>query len=385
MTLPPLAKWIAFTILGLAAVAGGRTPAVALWTVAYVAASVVGATRRSWKAGARARGHRDAEAGARERPLRAGPFVLAGRVAYAEEQPEAMRVEIVQEGSENVSSGTWSHQWNEVDRTLTVHPFYVVRDDGERILVEPTPDGSQLFDDLEDKVPVGEDLQTVSLGSRPQRTRFATLMPDEHVWVTGELDRAFNPEGTGAAAQAGYRESAGPTSWVMRGDPTLLVSSVSLVSDFRSRSQRHASHAFLLLFVLVVPLLIVARYVDRDRGATVTGTVTSVDEVRDRESGRLRGYRARTSHLLGTSDSETLARAPEIGSTMPFRVGEYSANEGTVARMTGGELGLSYMVCVFGIVACCMSTRSATRSLPWYRSDKVKLTESGQGRLPGGA
>lgn len=371
MTLPPLAKWIAFTILGLAAVAGGRTPAVALWTAAYVAASVVGAIRRSWKAGARARAHRDAEAGARGRPLRTGPFVLAGRVAYAEEQPEAMRVEIVQEGSENVSSGTWSHQWNEVDRTLTVHPFYVVRDDGERILVEPTPDGSQLFDELEDKVPVGEDLQTVSLGSRPQRTRFATLMPDERVWVTGELDRASDPEGTGAA------------SWVMRGDPTLLVSSVSLVSDFRSRSQRHASHAFLLLFVLVVPLLIVARYVDRDRGATVTGTVTSVDEVRDRESGRLRGYRARTSHLLGTSDSETLARAPEIGSTMPFRVGEYSANEGTVARMTGGELGLSYMVCVFGIVACCMSTRSATRSLPWYRSDKVKLTESGPGRLPG--
>lgn len=381
MTLRSLANWLAFSTLSVAALAGGRTPAVALWTVVYVAASVVGAIRRSWSAGARSRSYRDGEAGAREQPLRAGPFVLAGRVAYAKDQPEAMRVEVTQAGTEHESSGGWSHRWTEVHRKLTVHPFYVVRDDGARIRVEPTPNESRLFDEFEDKILVGEELQAAAPGSGPQRARFATLMPDEHVWVTGKLERAFDPEGSGAAAQAGYRESAGPSSWVMRGHPTLLVSSVPLVSHFRSRSQKHASHALLLPFALIVPLLLVARYVDRDRGATVTGTVTSVHEVRDAEDGGLRGYRARASHLLGTSESEVLDRAPEIGSTMPFRVGEHSANQGSVVRMKESEMGFAYMFCLIGIAACCGSTLSATRSLPWYRSDKAKFTESGPGRL----
>lgn len=376
-----LAAFVALFAITVLMCAGDPSPSVAVWTLLYSGAAVFGSLRRAVIAGARARAHQRSEVAALEQPLREGAFVLAGKVAYGKEQPEAMRVEITQHGTEvEGSGGSWRHKWTEVHRKLTVHPFYVVRSSGERVRVEPTPDESRLFDELENKILVQEHVPIETKHSGPLRTRVATLMPDEHVWVTGPLSRVFDLDVGVAVETAGHRESAGPSALVMRGEPTLLVSSVSLTDHFRQRSQKHVKHAFFLLLVGSVPAVVLARYVDRTQGETVTATVEAVSEVTGDE-GRMEGYRAYARHDRRTFESDVLRQSPAIGSTLPFRVGEWSDNQGSVACIGAGELGLSYLFCAFAIIAHCTSVVTSISSLPWYRSEKVKFEEGGRGRL----
>ena len=379
---PGLVALSALVVLGSFALAGDRSLGLVVWACAYLLWAAGAALLRARSAAARARAHHDAETGARELPLREGPCVLAGTVAYARDRTEAMRVEFTQLGSENESSGSWSHKWTEIHRKLTVQPFYVVRDDCERVRIEPTAERSRLYDELENKILVREDLPGVPAGSGPQRARFATLVPEEHVWVTGRLERGFDPENPGGtASQTGYRESAQPSSWVMRGDPTLIVSSVSLAGHFRDRCRRHASHAVFLLLCLVGPLAMLWQYVDRLQGETVTGTVSSVRTMTD-DDDRVTGYVATVRHARGYSESETLANPPTVGtSTLTFRVGAYSDNAGAVARFSENEMVLCFVLCLLALAARCGSTIVLTTSLPWYRSDKMKVEDSGSGRL----
>lgn len=370
----------ALAVLAVLALAGDRSLSLVAWASLYLSLSAGAALLRARSATERANAHGHAEAGAAEQPLREGPCVLAGHVAYAKDHTEAMRVEFTQLGTENESSGSWSHKWTEIHRKLTVNPFYVVRDGGERIRVEPVPEQSRLCDELENQVLIRENLPGVPDGSGPQRARFATLMPDEHVWVTGRLERGFDPERSGAATQAGYRESAQPTSWVVRGDPTLLVSSISLATHFRDRSWRHLRHALFFLLCLVGPLVMLSRYVDRLTGATVTGAVTYVANQTD-DDNRVTGYRATVEHGFGTSKTEELDEAPAIGDQLTFRVGTHSDNPGSAARFSQDEMVLCFVFCLFALLFRCGSAIMLTTSLPWYRSDKVKVEDSGSGRL----
>ncbi len=376
-----LLTWITFLAVIAWALAGARDLSLVGWALAVLLLAAGSALLRARRAAARARAHRQSETGALEEPLGEGSRVLAGYVAYAQGQTEAMRVEFTQLGNESESSGSWSHKWTELHRKLTVQPFYVVRPDGERIRVEPTLSQSKLYDELENKILVRDDLAGVPASSGPQRARFATLLPQEHVWVTGRLERGFDPEHGATASQSGYRESATPNSWVMRGDPTLLVSSVSLAGHFRERAGRHVRHALVLLLCLAGPLAMLERYVDRARGTTVTGVVDRVRTQVD-DDNRPAGYVATVVHSLGQSESESLARAPAEGSAMTFRVGRRSDNPGSSARFTTGEMLLCFFSCLLAFAARGISTVLLTSSLPWYRSDKVKVDDSGSGRLP---
>lgn len=369
--------------LGIAALAGDRTPSFVLWMLLFLAVNMVGSLVRAVRARVRSRAHANTEDQATLAALVEGPCVLEGEVEYAEGADTAMRIEFTQLGSESESSGSWSHKWTEIERKLTVQPFYLRRRDGQRVRVEPKPQQSRLCDELENMVLVREDLAGASPGSAPQRARFATLMPRERVWVTGQLEHGFDPEQTGAAAvQAGYRQSAQPASWIVRGAPVLLVSSISLAQHFRERAARHLRHALVYALAMLAPLTMGERYLDRLFGQTVIGTVESMT-IQTNESDQPTGYEATVRHAHGTSKSESILPAPAVGSSMEFRVGSHCDNPGSTARYTVDETWLNFFLALGVLVCDCVLTILITGSLPWYRSDRIKVEDSGSGRLHG--
>lgn len=367
---------VTLPLLGGAALFGFRGPWLAAWSMLLLGGKVVFAVQRSRRAAQRSRDHAALEAGAALAPLRLGACVLEGEVAYADGADRAMRIDFQQVGTESESSGSWSHAWTETHRKLTVQPFYLVRSDGARLRVEPTLEQSQLYDELEAKILVP--VQHAPAGA-PVRIRYATLVPGERVWITGRLEHGVDPEQAGVAAASGYRESASPTSWIVRGHP-LIVSSVSLASHFAARARQHLVHAVVLLACLSAPVAMLARYLDRVAGVTVTVPVDGVaNETNDDD--RVVGYRARATYRGDRLESDTLDVPPELGSQMEFRVGAFSHNAGRTARFTADEIGLCAAIAIGAVVLGCILHALSARTLPWYRSERVKVTESGSGKL----
>ena len=371
--LTSLAAGLALITACIVSLLGYRGPALAAWSVLMVVAAVVSALRRAARARQRARDHRRVEAGAAATLLSLGPCVIEGRVAYAEGADTAMRIDFEQAGTEKESSGSWSHAWTETHRKLTVRPFYLVRSDDTRIRVEPTSEQSQLFDELEAKI-----LVPVHATTTPTRIRFATLLPGERVWVTGSLNRSVDPEQAGGTA-AGYRHAA--LSWVLRGRP-LIVSSVSLAAHFAARARQHLIHAFVWFALLFLPSIMLARYLDRVQGATVVARVDSVREQTD-EDHNVKGYRARATYEGIRLETDTLNWAPLEGTPLSFRIGAYSHNAGPTPRFSDDEAMLSFAIALVVVGMGCVLQQRSARTLPWYRSDRVKVTERGTGRLSG--
>lgn len=369
-----LAAVLALLVAGTFALGLHRGPALVLWSMVFLLANAIGSLLRRSRARRVARCYADGEDNATLATLAEGPCVLEGTVEYAREADRAMHIEFTQIGSESESSGSWSHKWTETHRKLTVQPFYLRRSDGSRVRVEPDPAQSRLYDELEHKV-------LVRTESPPTRIRFATLMPHEHVWVSGRLERGIDPERE-ASQQVGYRENAAG-SWVVRGAPTLLVSSISLVAHFRARAARHTKSAIVSLCLLIAPLAMGERYMDRANGVTLTGQVEHVTALTD-DDDRVTGYRATARHAKGLSKSESLDAAPKIGSVMPFRVGAHTDNQGTTARFSADESLLNFAIALLLLIIDGVLTLSITGSLPWYRSDRVKVEDHGSGRLSAG-
>ncbi len=162
--------------------------------------------------------------------------ILHGRLEYARDQDYAVRVTIVQEGSENESSGSWTVTWRESGRSVAVAPFYIVHASGARVRVEPGP-RTMLRGDLTSYTPV----------DRSRRHRIATLLPGQDVWVTGQLGKDTDPEAAGS-----YRASV---SWVMR--PTTEAMSVSTETPEKTllASAAHA-RLFARLFAIELAMMV---------------------------------------------------------------------------------------------------------------------------------
>jgi hypothetical protein len=87
-------------------------------------------------------------------------------------------------------------------------------------------------------------------------------------------------------------------------------------------------------------------------------------------------------HARGTSDGGSFEEDPVLGSMLPVRVGEWSDNPGTTARLMGAEWTFAFLFCLVAIIVSCVTVGAAVNSLPWYRSDRVQLQEHVLGRLP---
>lgn len=335
---------------------------------------------RARRAKARARGfEQDSDA--------TGDGVVEGEVAYAQGESTAMRVDVDQTGSESESSGSWSHKWTESSRKLTVRPFYLVqrRESGRRrIRVEPEEGRCQLYDSFENKILV----HLTPAVDPPRRTKTATLVPGEPVWAAGRLVRGYDPEATEAAATA-YRENARAEGWVLRGSPTLLVSSYPLAEHFHERATLHRAQMIVCLVLLVLPTFLVVRWLDRVvEGETVTGRVVSVaeqescstDDNSNTQSCHPTGYLSvvNVDGKMWTSEEEDLE--PKPGDPFTLRLGAFSSNDGPTACFSGGERTAAFFL--LGLTALarivCGVLRNKTR--PWFRS-KTPLVDTGSGRI----
>jgi hypothetical protein len=336
---------------------------------------------RARRAKARARGfEKDGDA--------TGDGVVEGEVAYAQGEGTAMRVDVDQAGSESESSGSWSHKWTEVSRKLTVRPFYLVqeRENGRRrIRVEPEEGRCQLYDSFENRILVDE------TGGMPRRTKTATLVPGERVWVAGRLVRGDDPEATETAATA-YRENARAEGWVLRGSPTLLVSSYPLAPHFHDRAALHRGQMFFCLVLLLLPGLMVWRWFDRVEGDTVTGQVVSVaeqesctndDDNSNVQSCHTTGYVSTVSVAGKAWQSEEEDLEPKPGDPFTLRIGAHSSNDGASAHFTSGERTTAFFLLGFVALVRLILGVVRNRTRPWFRS-KPPLVDTGSGRLGAG-
>ena len=132
-------------------------------------------------------------------PLSAGPGrVVRGKVEPLGSEETAASVTVVQEACNITVKQARSHEWEEVSRECAAVPFALVRDDGQRVRVEPGED-LLLVDVLTTEVPDP---------TSKRRVRRAEASRGEVFCAYGELHKHAGPEG------GAYRGNAEP--WVLR-------------------------------------------------------------------------------------------------------------------------------------------------------------------------
>lgn len=183
--------------------------------------------------------------------LTPGDAIVTGTVALAPGESHAVRLDIEQAGEEYYDSGEWV-RWTEVERRLSVRPFYLQLEGGHWLRVEPSSN-VRLMDDLHGAV----------LVDRRHRTRSAELTVGERITAVGRL--SF--EG----------DAHGNPNWVLREPPgaPLLLASLPLEAPF-ARHQRALGWTLgvcAVLFALVLSVLVIA-YAD---GGLAAGPLAFLD------------------------------------------------------------------------------------------------------------
>jgi hypothetical protein len=160
----------------------------------------------------------------------------------------------------------------------------------------------------------------------------------------------------------------------------LLVSTVSLVDHFTERARLHRNQGIFALVLLLAPLGMTARFVDRFEGHAVSGVVQSWHVVKDNKTNTITGYRA-TILADGTEwGSELLIFPPQANKPYVLRIGSFSSNDGPDFHATSGETIWSTVIFAMTVLAALVSRQNAVQSLPWYRAAST-FVERSQGRL----
>jgi hypothetical protein len=299
-----------------------------------------------------------------------GDTVLCGRVEYEQAANQAVRVEVEQLGTEQESSGNWSHKWTEIDRRVHVAPFYLRGSSGQRIRVEP-PEEVQLVDELNGKV----------LVDKTTRIRTATLLPGEDVYVRGTLVSANDPE-----AATGYRGSAVLVMRAPAHEP-MLISSEPLGARFTRRVKFHLRWAAIMLAsALLVHALATDLHALAWAGTVQVGSVdamrhfvTTDSEGDDTDHYELTvqvpGHETALVVEVDHSDYQRLSQGSRV-KVRSVRGRPHWRTLGAEASTHGGVLFL-ILVLTGLLLRLYAWRRRATR--PWYLK---KVVDSGSGRLP---
>jgi hypothetical protein len=140
------------------------------------------------------RGELEARAAETPSDLVRGPNkIVRGKVEPEGPSPVAVRVEVRQTVKNHTSKNNHWHTWEESHRRTDAHPFYLTRDTGEVVLVEP---GDDVF--------VIDDMKTTHANcGHTQRMRYCDVEAGEVFSAYGTLVRGAHPRATGA-----YRDGA---------------------------------------------------------------------------------------------------------------------------------------------------------------------------------
>lgn len=306
------------------------------------------------------------------RPLSAGPHrVVFGRVDLDEEDDVALEIDIDQTVNDHSSkNGRW-HTWDEVDRELKKKPFYLVRDDGETIYVEP-PEDVLVVDDLDTKYPID---------APRTRVRFADVRRGEQFFVYGDLDRGAHPRG-----QSAYRDGSG---WILRSPRQRMLLATAAISG-RYRERIHylnlvggvSAVIFVILHAFItMPFLEAAFF-----GTRTTGTVV------DRKTWVTTNKGNKTNHYsLTVKTPDNLVFDQEVSHVLyeamiAERVGDDPASIPVLetahserASYFGFEPNLLVFWLLFGTIVWLTTVIIVAleyrNRLPWY--DRPKLNEHG--------
>lgn len=298
---------------------------------------------------------------AKERALRPGVHVLAGRVHTADRQP-AIRVRIRETGSQwQNKHGDHQHRWTEVHREVDVRPFDLVTESGA---VRVEPDAS---------VKLVDELVTVRRITVDEREREASLDAGEHVFVSG-LVRRLRGEGA-------YRGGGG--GWVMRAAPgaTLVCSTASLCEPHErwARFYRGAALVCALPALAITAFLTLSYFPLAFGGVVVEGRVVGREHrvVRDR---RTRHYWEVTAHatlpdgrpvvLEDDLRAEAWAQIQE-GDVLPFVVLPAHPELHQVGRRPGlaaWAVGVAFALAVVPGMGFVVAWR---RRRAWWEQDSV--------------
>jgi hypothetical protein len=311
--------------------------------------------------------------------LKPGPTVIAGQVIDDGEAGPAVSVTIDQFGTERCYKGDWRHTWRETGREIAVRPFYVQRDDGSRVRIEPDA-RAFLVDKLDGKV----------LIDRTHRRRTATLATGERVHIVGTLVRAADP------MEGGYREAG--DGWVlrpMRGG-SMLISTEPLADRSLRRARVHRNLA-IALFLALLTLhggIYGAFNLLRLRGHEVEATVVSTSTYKEwRKPKRSSGYWVHyykvkafytddqgAERWLEDHISLRYYNEAQPGTKVPFIVAKgfpdtYTVGHAPSSDGGGPVLGLFIFLIGFSIAFPAI----VIRTRPWY--ERKKVIDYGRGQL----
>ncbi|MBW2459954.1 MAG: hypothetical protein JRI68_36030 [Deltaproteobacteria bacterium] len=302
--------------------------------------------------------------------LEPGETVIHGQAEYAAGADAAVRVEIIQDGTEQKLQKGWKHTWTEVSREVLAQPFYVQVSKDQRVRVEP-PDDTMLIDDMD---------ETIFVDSTT-RKRAAAISPREEIYVNGELCQAADPE-----AEGGYR--AGGKAWVLRGTSkgNMLISTEPFQARFERQARRFRNGAIVTFLVLAfAQLLCIDYHMLLWRGAIVTGEIVSQRHYTTKgNKGKVtHHYEVKTKlgdgvELKDEVDEEVFQRMTP-GTTVAVRRVPGSTVFMRVGPTASLPLWAGILAFVGAAVLCMLLLAFALTSRQWYEK---KLVDGGSGQLP---
>lgn len=310
-------------------------------------------------------------------PLAPGRALVAGTVELARGAPLAVRVRIEQRGTEHKGKSSWSHTWSEVDRRTEAHPFYLRREEGERVRVEP---GTRVL--------LVDDVDEVELLARDRRVRIAELTEGENAIVEGVLERGADPERRGAGDA--YRDAASP-GWILRPLSTepLHISSEPLGDRHRHRAGELLKAAVLIAVLGLGTVPAAPTYLARQLyGETVEASVVERRHYTTRERDR-RGMMRTVTHYVAALEAESGQR-DELGLDYRDWTRLREHQRLTYRRVAdwldasalgpGGSIHWIQAAILAALALVAFAAAEVShRARRWYEG---KLVETGQGRLP---
>lgn len=297
--------------------------------------------------------------------LAVGRAVVLGWVELAPEESVAMRVEVDQRGSESESSGSYSFAWTEVDRRVTMRPFYLRHASGARVRVEPGA-WTYLVDAMDGIVVVDS----------AHRTRAAELSSDEQVYAVGELSRGHDP----GLAPSDYRNAA--HGWLMRARPgeDLLLSSEPLQQRFLRRAGAHYQVAVVAAVLAVGVFALFAPYVARLLlGRDTTAVVQELRSDSDDEGATTYSLmvRAAVGPVVEVDAPYDVYAVAHVGDAVPVR---YVAAWAWATALGHGATLDGFALLALAVLAVMFGVRYAVRrsAAKWY---EAALVDKGVGKL----
>jgi hypothetical protein len=301
--------------------------------------------------------------------------LLRGRVTFARDCDFAMRVVIEQSGKpfegnrRNVYPRVPPHEWawTELSRTSAIQPFYVVRDDGTRVRIEPAA-----TDVLASPLVV----DAAAISEKSRRRVVAELQQDAEVLVYGTVCEGADSEANAAdfSERSGYR-GTNFIGQIMRATSAapLLISAAPLEDESPGNARRLAlfaggigACAFTFSVFVAVP------FVSRALGDVRDCQVEQVTPVRN---GKRRNDIAYDT-VCKTNDLAVSGRLEfpiPLHSAFQARVGYLSSQLG--AKPTA-NIGVVILWLLLSIALFGWFVLKQKFELPWYRQKRVETLEA---------